>query len=424
MEENNVIKEPVKNGSYLTGIIGAILGGSIAAIPWVLMYVYGNMILSALAIIIALGALKGYQLARGKITKVMKPIIILISILVVVVATLVVIPNLMAIKDDLDLNYLYNSDKFTGALMQDLTVSVIFTILGVSVAISYINKVLMDNGVIKEDPEIAKKKEELLKAQVDNKLKGKNKEDIEKMRTTFSTLDAFTRETAAEKEKIIEELNSPEAEKLFKKFKNRNIIQKYNDKYFYDKSKEILLTNNYLVTVFVIVIIVIGIFAGLMYTDVPDNNDTILSKMASQEICYRQISIDVPEDFKKEVIDYEESVLFYNDEGDVSIRVNCISKEFLGEYKLTDYKVDMEEHLKDSYSLEKEVKLKEGKVGNYNSYACEFDTTYNGSRLHANTYVIELDNYFVEVYTFSLRSKQDDYKDMFNNVVNSIKEVK
>ena len=164
MDENNVIKEPVKNGSYLTGIVGAVIGGSIAAIPWVLMYVYGNMILSALAIIIALGSLKGYQLAKGKITKAIKPIIIVISILIVIVATLVVIPNLMAIKDDLDLNYLYNSDKFISALMQDLAVSVIFTILGVSVAISYINKVLMDNGVIEEDPEITKKKEEILKA--------------------------------------------------------------------------------------------------------------------------------------------------------------------------------------------------------------------------------------------------------------------
>ena len=36
----------MNNKSYFTGIIGALLGGFIAAIPWVLMYVYGNMILS------------------------------------------------------------------------------------------------------------------------------------------------------------------------------------------------------------------------------------------------------------------------------------------------------------------------------------------------------------------------------------------
>ena len=48
------------NKKYLPGIIGALLGGLIASIPWILMYVYGEMMLSLLAIIIALGALKGY----------------------------------------------------------------------------------------------------------------------------------------------------------------------------------------------------------------------------------------------------------------------------------------------------------------------------------------------------------------------------
>ena len=48
--EDNVKKE----GSYLTGIIGAIIGGAIATIPWVLAYVYGNVMLSLLAVLICL----------------------------------------------------------------------------------------------------------------------------------------------------------------------------------------------------------------------------------------------------------------------------------------------------------------------------------------------------------------------------------
>ena len=47
--------EAKKQGSYVTGIIGAILGGTIATIPWVLAYVYGNVMLSLLAVIIAAG---------------------------------------------------------------------------------------------------------------------------------------------------------------------------------------------------------------------------------------------------------------------------------------------------------------------------------------------------------------------------------
>ncbi len=56
--ENEKIK---KQGSYFTGILGAIIGGSIATIPWVLAYVYGNVMLSLLAVLIAAGELFGYK---------------------------------------------------------------------------------------------------------------------------------------------------------------------------------------------------------------------------------------------------------------------------------------------------------------------------------------------------------------------------
>ena len=74
--EDQVIKEASK-GNYITGIIGSIIGGAIAAIPWVFVYVKCNMILSVLAILIALGALKGYEIFKGKVTKALKPIVII-----------------------------------------------------------------------------------------------------------------------------------------------------------------------------------------------------------------------------------------------------------------------------------------------------------------------------------------------------------
>lgn len=40
--------------NYVLGILGGLLGGIVAAIPWVLMYVYGGYILSILAALIAL----------------------------------------------------------------------------------------------------------------------------------------------------------------------------------------------------------------------------------------------------------------------------------------------------------------------------------------------------------------------------------
>ena len=38
----------MKGKNYVLGIIGGLIGGFIASNPWILMYVYGNMILSLL----------------------------------------------------------------------------------------------------------------------------------------------------------------------------------------------------------------------------------------------------------------------------------------------------------------------------------------------------------------------------------------
>ena len=50
-----------KNNNLL-GILGAVLGAFIGAIPWILVYVYGNLMFSFLAFVIALTAFKGYTL--------------------------------------------------------------------------------------------------------------------------------------------------------------------------------------------------------------------------------------------------------------------------------------------------------------------------------------------------------------------------
>ena len=90
--------------SYLTGILGAILGGVIAAIPWVLTYVYGNMMLSLLALIIGAGEFYGYKLCKGKMTTKLPIIIMVIAIIIVTVVTLLVIPFMLLQKNGMEAN--------------------------------------------------------------------------------------------------------------------------------------------------------------------------------------------------------------------------------------------------------------------------------------------------------------------------------
>lgn len=132
-------------GKYVKGIIGGLLGGMIAAIPWVLMYVYGGFILSILATLIAFGVNYGYHKLKGPIDRKLPIIVTVSSIVIVILVTLVVIPLLLLYKDGFyasfeNLQILYQSNDFFVSMMKDLVVSVIFTILGISGVIQSIKK--------------------------------------------------------------------------------------------------------------------------------------------------------------------------------------------------------------------------------------------------------------------------------------------
>ncbi len=128
--------ENKKDNGYLIGILGAFVGGLIASLPWILVYVYGNMILSLLALPIALGAWKGYQMLKGKQDGKLPYIVAAISLLIITLATLVIIPLLLGVKNGLDFSFdildlLYQSSEFKTAILKDYAISVLFTFLGI-----------------------------------------------------------------------------------------------------------------------------------------------------------------------------------------------------------------------------------------------------------------------------------------------------
>ena len=150
MEQEPIKTEETKKGGYITGIIGAVIGGLIATTPWVLAYVYGGMMLSILAALIAAGEFYGYKIAKGKMNKKLPIILMVIAIIIVTITTLVIIPALLIQKEGITVSFgnierLYENSEFATAIMKDFVISVIFTILGASIITTNIKKQLENN---------------------------------------------------------------------------------------------------------------------------------------------------------------------------------------------------------------------------------------------------------------------------------------
>ena len=130
-----------QENNRLIAIVFSLIGGLIGTIPWVLVYVYGNMIVALLALIIAVAAWKGYNLAKGKIDKYVPTIIVAISVISVTIATFVIIPALLLLKGGstvtvATIKELYEYNSFASAIIKDYLISLLFTFLGKRVIIT------------------------------------------------------------------------------------------------------------------------------------------------------------------------------------------------------------------------------------------------------------------------------------------------
>lgn len=200
-EENKKVEIKNPKGNYLTGIIGAIIGGLIGAVPWILVYIYGNMMVALLAILIAGGAYYGYKLCKGKITKKLPIIITIISLIIVAIVSLVIIPVILIHTEGMNVNidtiqYLYQDEEFTSAIIRDTVIAVIFTAVGAGVINANIKKELEEGTTAKEqNPEEFKKSKQ---------------EAIEKIKPIFEKYNALSREHKIDKIELEAELEEKE----------------------------------------------------------------------------------------------------------------------------------------------------------------------------------------------------------------------
>lgn len=249
--------EQQNEGNLLFGIIGAFIGALVAAIPWVLMYVYGKMILSVLAIIIAAGALYGYKIFKGPLDKKLPIIISITSVVSVIISTLIIIPALLLVKEGAEVNkesfmLLYEYEPFVEALTKDLIISIVFTILGISGVVSTIKKQVNNHEEVKIELR-------------NDSIQGNNfNAQIEIAREAFTNLNALAKEGAVTKEEILAELNADNGKQIFNSLKAAQIIKKYNGKYYFSESFAKSIFKRFLVLYGKIMLWIIIIFIIIM----------------------------------------------------------------------------------------------------------------------------------------------------------------
>ena len=262
--KNSDNKKVETSGNYFTGIIGAIIGGAIGAVPWIIAYIYGNMMIALLAILIAGGAYYGYKICKGKITKKVTIIITIISIIIVALVTLLIIPVILIHTEGMNTNmatiqYLYKDEEFTSAIIRDTLIAIVFTAVGVAVVNSSIKKDLEEGVTNKEQTpeEFAKEKQEA----------------ISKIKPIFEKYNAVSKEHTIDKIELEAELELNKIDKkLLETLQSVEIVKKEKGKFYYNaenENKEITpkkkMSKSNIIAIVVAVIAIIAVVAIIIY---------------------------------------------------------------------------------------------------------------------------------------------------------------
>ena len=264
----------VNKSNYITGILGAIVGGFIGAVPWILAYIYGNMMIAILAIFIAGGAYYGYKLCKGKVTKKLPIIIMLISIIIVAITSLLIIPIILIHTEGFNVNietikYLYQDSEFAAAILKDTIIAVVFTIIGGGVITANIKKEL-EGGTIDN------------KEQNPEELKKLKEQAIEKIKPIFEKYNAISKEHTIEKIELEAQLEEKEIDKkLLDVLKSVEIIRKEKGKFYYvleNENKDMIpkkkMSKSNIIAIIIAIIAIIAVVTIIAIGQIKKNATT------------------------------------------------------------------------------------------------------------------------------------------------------
>lgn len=427
--DKEVVEEKKDN---VLGIIGVIVGGIIGATPWLLLYIFLNLVSGLLSAFIPIGALLGYKIFKGKYTKGLKKIIIITSFIIVSIVSIVIIPYYYSVKLPVNIMKIYKESWVD--VLYNWFISVVTTAAGVALALAHINKSI--NKLQKEESEGNQKNENTINSGYE--IKEKDKENLEKFKKIFNEYGALDKKSAIDKEKVYEHFGEND-EKMFKKLVRMEIIKKSKGKYYYAEKNEKNMSKEY---IFAIVAFIAVMVLSSSNPISQNSNSSILGQKEYRIETYQFSDTNlVVEDINhiKESDDssnkIEGSYAFETDEM-ASLTVFCSTKEevhnILNQIELVeedDNSKDMEVYsellllnARQSYEISTNDQMSKYKLNEIDGYKLSTTANVAGDEVVLNVYLISTENYFIEAYGLSYKNSAQKDQETFENFLSAIKE--
>ena len=411
------------SNKFFKGIIGSILGAIIFSIPWILIYVYANYILSILSAIIAYGSLLFYKKFGGEITKKTSVVITISSLLAITLATFVIIPLCLIVKEGYGLSFeyyqrLFASSDFVSAIMHDYIISVIFTFLGISGVIASINKEAYHINKDEKDNE--------------NIAYASFEEQVKYLESIYAKYDAFSKEKAIPSSILLSELNIKNKLKLIKNMESKGIIVSPFNKSYFDKSavedktiakknrrKNILFPTFAGIVIGIISLLIIFIAIGFAEEESTTNNNNQEETINNQEFTYQNITLTLPNTFKKDE-ETEDYISYLNYSYD-----DPVYQIMLQQYNFKDTDIETSEeyqksylaYLKESFDIKStdDITIDSKKGFEIKMFSLEYPEEYYVS------YVVFDDNYvYIIMYFTAFDEEVKDYDTHLSNFETNI----
>lgn len=391
-------------------IIGAVIGGVLFSIPWVLVYVLGNYIMSILAFLIAMGAYIFYKKFGGEVTKKTSITIGVISLVIVTFLVFIVIPLALMVSEGHGFNFaylgvLYSDGEFVSAIISDYVVSVIFTLLGISGVVASINKdaygVISDGEYLDEDDE---------------------EEVIKELKKVYEYYKAYDKKSAIPDSILFSNIKVKNPNKLKQDYIKRGVIVLASaNKTYFDEEAILNLekaSSNYKkfkrrtfrVIFFSVIFFVLVVALAL----VPESDE-----LNYKTYSYDDMSIKLPDYFTKDDSVKDEDGYAYFDGyiSDNKIGVEGVILEYYDtDYTLSEVKDVLLKYVEEGSTI---IETKEVEVNKIDAYLVitnykEYPTQYSYMYIFSNgkkAYTVEL------IYNKDNESK---FLDNYNNIIDSL----